>query len=156
MSRINLTRESIVLTSTIHTFMSAHHKECDELFSQAEEAVSNKDWSQATPLWSAFATELEKHFSREEGVLFPEFESQTGMTGGPTQMMRMEHEQMRSLVNEINKATEAQDQDQFLALSETLMVTMQQHNMKEEQVLYPMTDQSLSNVAQVIDQMGQV
>ncbi len=135
--------------------MAAHHKECDELFAQAEQAVSEGDWEGGLSRWQAFADELEKHFSREEQVLFPEFEQATGMTGGPTQMMRMEHEQMRSLVNEINKAGTTRDMEQFLGLTETLMVTMQQHNMKEEQILYPMTDQSLNNAQEIIERMNQ-
>ncbi len=143
------------MSSTINSFMAAHHKECDELFAQAEQAVSEGDWEGGLSRWQAFANELEKHFTREEQILFPEFEQATGMTGGPTQMMRMEHEQMRSLVNEINKAASAHDMDQFLGLSESLMVTMQQHNMKEEQILYPMTDQSLTNTQEIIERMSQ-
>ncbi len=142
-----------MLTPTISTFMAAHHKECDEQFAQAEEAIANGNWAEGLTLWQAFTQELEKHFTREESILFPEFESATGMTGGPTQMMRIEHEQMRALINEADKAVESKDQDQFLALTETLMVTMQQHNMKEEQILYPMTDQSLPDAVAIIDRM---
>ncbi len=136
--------------------MANQHKECDEQFALAEEAVAKDDWPQGLLLWNQFAQELEKHFSREERVLFPEFETVTGMVGGPTQMMRMEHEQMRNLLAEINKAAETKEKDQFLALSETLMVTMQQHNMKEEQILYPMTDQSLTNAVDIIEQMREI
>ncbi len=146
-------KRSPLLTPTISTFMATHHKECDEQFAMAEESIANGDWEKGVEQWQQFASELEKHFTREEEILFPEFESETGMTGGPTQMMRMEHEQMRALVNEVNKAANSKDKDQFLALTETLMVTMQQHNMKEEQILYPMTDQSLSNAVDIIDRM---
>jgi iron-sulfur cluster repair protein YtfE (RIC family) len=133
--------------------MTSHHKECDEQFALAEESVANGDWDSGSTQWHEFTSELEKHFTREETILFPEFEEQTGMTGGPTQMMRMEHEQMRALVNEINVAAKNEDKDHFLALTETLMITMQQHNMKEEQILYPMTDQSLSNAVEIVDKM---
>jgi len=135
--------------------MTAHHKECDDLFAKAEETVANGDWEKGTSQWNEFSAELEKHFTREEEILFPEFEEVTGMTGGPTQMMRMEHEQMRLLVKEIDKAATAKDTDQFLGLTETLMITMQQHNMKEEQMLYPMTDQSLPGVHEIIERMIQ-
>ena len=144
------------MTATINAFMANHHKQCDTQFAQAEEAVANGDWQQGSLLWDQFAQELEKHFEREESILFPEFESASGMSGGPTQMMRMEHEQMRTLVEEINKATRNKEKDQFLALSETLMVTMQQHNMKEEQMLYPMIDQVLPDAAGVIDRINEL
>lgn len=145
-----------MLTPTINTFMAEHHKECDEKFAQAEASIADGNWQQGTVQWQEFADELEKHFTREETVLFPEFESATGMTGGPTQMMRMEHEQMRALVVEINKAAASQEKEQFLALTETLMITMQQHNMKEEQILYPMTDQSLSNAINIVERMRDI
>ena len=35
------------------------------------------------------------------------------------------------------------DMEQFLGDTETLMVLMQQHNAKEEQILYPLSDQVL-------------
>ncbi|MCU7940892.1 MAG: hypothetical protein KZQ64_14615 [gamma proteobacterium symbiont of Bathyaustriella thionipta] len=54
---------------------------------------------------------------------------------------------------EINKAAARKEKEQFLALTETLMVTMQQHNMKEEQILYPMIDQSLPNAVEIIERM---
>lgn len=134
--------------------MAAHHKECDDLFASAEASIAGGDWDKGIVQWQDFAAELETHFAREESVLFPQFEAATGSMGGPTQMMRMEHEQMRSLVNEINKAADSKDGDQFLGLSETLMITMQQHNMKEEQMLYPMIDHSLPDSADIIEQMS--
>jgi len=134
--------------------MSAHHKECDDLFATAENSIANGDWDNGITQWQVFADELENHFSREESIIFPEFESKTGSVGGPTQMMRMEHEQMRALVSEINNAAADKDMDQFLGLSETLMMTMQQHNMKEEQMLYPMIDHAMSDVTDMIARMG--
>lgn len=76
-------------------------------------------------------------------MLFPAFEERTGQTMGPTQMMRSEHLQMRQLFAEMATALEQRSKDQCLGLADTLMMIMQQHNMKEEQVLYPMTEQVL-------------
>ncbi|OOZ36881.1 hemerythrin domain-containing protein [Solemya velesiana gill symbiont] len=46
---------------------------------------------------------------------------------------------------------------QAMGLSETLMMIMQQHNMKEEQMLYRMADQVLAADAEaVIQQMNEV
>lgn len=142
--------------STISNFMSAHHKACDEMFAEAEKNVSDNNWDTGLALWKDFSDELLKHFRREEDILFPDFEQATGMTGGPTQMMLIEHEQMRVLLNEIDKAGTAKDKDQFLGLTETLMITMQQHNMKEEQILYPMIDQSIPDTEEVIEKISHV
>jgi hemerythrin-like domain-containing protein len=63
----------------------------------------------------------------------------------------MEHQQMRALVQSLDNALAAKDKDEYLGLSETLMVMMQQHNMKEEMMLYPMMAQHLSDGEQLIE-----
>jgi iron-sulfur cluster repair protein YtfE (RIC family) len=59
-------------------------------------------------------------------------------------MMRLEHEQMRALFPGLDAAIGQQDPERFLGLSDSLMVLIQQHNMKEEQILYPMCDQRIA------------
>ena len=77
-------------------------------------------------------------------MLFPAFEDATGMRMGPTQVMRMEHEQMRAMMNAAAAALAGGDREGFLGQVDSLLITMQQHNMKEENVLYPMCDQHLA------------
>ena len=138
--------------TSIPEFMTTKHRECDELFTEAEAAVAKADWSLALTKWQSFALELAEHFGQEEDTLFPKFEQATGMTAGPTQVMRMEHQQMRALVQDLDNALAAQDKDEYLGLSETLMVMMQQHNMKEEMMLYPMMAQNITDGEQIIAQ----
>lgn len=61
--------------------------------------------------------------------------------------MRAEHQQMRALVAQMNEALTARDRDQFLGLGETLLMLTQQHNMKEENILHPIMDQSIADEA---------
>ena len=86
------------------------------------------------------------HFKKEEDILFPEFERTTGITMGPTQVMRVEHAQARELLERMRSALEGRDKKNFLAVADTLMILLQQHNMKEEQILYPMCDQYLDSL----------
>ncbi len=137
--------------TSIPVYMTAKHRECDDLFTEAESAVADNNWPLALTHWQGFSLELATHFEQEEEVLFPQFEQATGMTGGPTQVMRMEHQQMRALVQDLNHAMSQQDKDTYLGLSETLMVMMQQHNMKEEMMLYPMIEQNLSQGEQLVE-----
>ncbi|HFC53637.1 MAG TPA: hemerythrin domain-containing protein, partial [Gammaproteobacteria bacterium] len=81
---------------------------------------------------------------QEEEVLFPAIEEAIGSSMGPTQVMRLEHEQMRGLLGEMEQALVAKDADAFLGGAETLLVLMQQHNAKEEQIVYPLSDQVLA------------
>ena len=139
--------------TSISDFMTQDHRHCDDSYAAAEEKVAAGRWDEAGHSWTTFRNALETHLNREEGFLFPAFEAQTGNTQGPTAMMRMEHEQMRSLVSEMDEAIIAKDADSFLGLAETLMILTQQHNMKEEQILYPMSDQVLGNPDELIKQM---
>lgn len=138
---------------TIPSYMTARHRHCDESFIAAESAVSANNWDEAAQQWTVFAEDLEHHLQQEETVLFPAFEQATGMTAGPTQVMRAEHSQMRQLAAEMSDQVTAQNKDQFLGLSETLMILMQQHNMKEEQMLYPMTQAHLPDAAETLTEM---
>jgi len=63
----------------------------------------------------------------------------------------MEHQQMRALVQELDNALAAKVKDEYLGLSETLMVMMQQHNMKEEMMLYPMMAEHVSDGNKIVD-----
>ncbi len=129
--------------STIKEFLSNDHGKCDELFATMEEKAT-KSLAEAKEACEEFIKETERHFQMEERVMFLEFETKTGMTQGPTAMMRHEHSQMRSLMEQMKEAIEAGNKDKFFGLSETMMILNQQHNMKEEQMLYPMAQQHLS------------
>jgi iron-sulfur cluster repair protein YtfE (RIC family) len=125
-----------------------HHRHCDNLFVAAEEAVQRGDWTEAASAFERFHGQMTAHFEAEEGLLFPAFEAATGMSAGPTQMMRYEHEQMRSLLSQLNEACEGRDGEGYGGAAETLLMLMQQHNMKEENILYPMCDQALGAEAE--------
>jgi iron-sulfur cluster repair protein YtfE (RIC family) len=43
----------------------------------------------------------------------------------------------------MSSAVEDKDPERLLSAGETLLILMQQHNMKEEQMLYPMADEVL-------------
>jgi len=127
----------------ISNYMKNEHRECDTLFASAEEAIALGEWDVAEERFLAFSDETLTHFKKEEEELFPTFEKQTGMTEGPTQVMRYEHEQVRGLLGNMAEALEAKDKDACLSLAESMMILLQQHNMKEEQMLYAMCDRVL-------------
>ena len=130
---------------TILDFLGSDHRACDDLFASAEAAVAKKNWDSAGDLFGRFQAAMARHLAMEEEVLFPAFEAPTGNSMGPTQVMRMEHAQMRSLLQDMASAVSAGNQNGFLGLSETLNMLMQQHNLKEENMLYPMSDRVLDS-----------
>jgi iron-sulfur cluster repair protein YtfE (RIC family) len=125
-----------------------HHRHCDDLFVAAEDAVQRGDWAAAAPAFERLRDQMNAHFAAEEELLFPAFEAATGASSGPTRVMRMEHEQMRPLLAQLEAACAARDADAYAGAAETLLILMQQHNMKEENILYPMCDQALGAEAE--------
>ena len=130
--------------STIAELMTHDHRACDHDFARAETLAAKADWSGAAEALDAFARALNAHFDAEEQHLFPAFEAATGMTHGPTHVMLAEHRDMRDALERLQAALRAQDGDDFAGEAETLLIMMQQHNMKEENILYPMCDQHLA------------
>jgi hemerythrin-like domain-containing protein len=128
---------------TILEFMSATHKTCDEAFALAEEDVLNKQWSEAGSAFSRFRHAMDQHFGVEEEILFPALKA-SGGPAGPVQVMLMEHAQMRDLIEQMSFSIDAKDAEIYAGVAETLLIVMQQHNHKEEQILYPLSDQFLA------------
>ncbi|HRE17880.1 MAG TPA: hemerythrin domain-containing protein, partial [Rhodocyclaceae bacterium] len=71
---------------------------------------------------------------------FPAFEERSGMRFGPTEIMRQEHDRMRDLMMVAAQALTIGELDAYCEEIEMMVILMQQHNMKEEHILYPMCD----------------
>jgi hemerythrin-like domain-containing protein len=115
-----------------------------------EKAIMTDDWKSAATLANEFELAMYHHFSVEEEYLFPAILSASAQASGPIRVMTMEHEQMRHLISNLSKAVSQQSRADALGMTDTLLVTMQQHNMKEEHVLYPMADSSVPVLSEEI------
>jgi hypothetical protein len=129
--------------TTIAGFLTDDHRHCDETFVATERLVVDGRWDEAGLKCGEFADAIRRHFAREENLLFPAFEETTGMTTGPTAVMRMEHRQILQMLESLQDALARCDRNDCLGLTETLLMLMQQHNAKEENILYPMSDRVL-------------
>ena len=90
-------------------------------------------------------------------MLFPTFEEISGMHQGPTQVIRVEHQQMRNHLARMSEAVSNGDSEEILEVVETMMILMQLHNVKEEGILYPMADQHLASCREeLIERMDAV
>lgn len=139
----------------ITQYLTEEHRKCDNIYAEVENAVVSEDWERAEKLFKEFKEKTLLHFDKEEKILFPEFEEKTGIVMGPTQVMRMEHEQARQILNQMEEALKNRNKKEFLSLGESLMILIQQHNMKEEQILYPMSDQNL-NPSEMVEKMAEL
>lgn len=142
------------MSDTISSFLTQDHRDCDEVLAKLENTVNSENWDEVEKVFKEFASDMKYHFDMEEKVMFPAFEARTGMQGGPTQVMRMEHAQMSQVIEQMKVDVQNKDKNHFFGLSETLMMLMQQHNMKEEQMLYRMADAHLGDdVSLVVSEM---
>lgn len=100
----------------------------------------------------AFVQHLEPHSEREEGVLFPMMAAYIGREMGPIAVMEYEHDQAKShlgtfLEKTANLKTEvkAQEAKELADLVTQAYFILKEHFSKEENVLFPMAEQMLSD-----------
>ena len=125
------------------TFMKQDHHEGDSLLAKAEDQVAVGRWPQARSAQQGFAAALELHFRVEEDKLFPALEQVMGAGFGPTNVMRQEHLRLRLLLAQLQEALEQEDDSAWFAQADALRILLQQHNLKEESMLYPFADRAL-------------
>jgi hemerythrin-like domain-containing protein len=130
--------------------LTQQHRSCDQHFADCESLAHQADWSALSVSFAAFVAATEHHLSLEEQTLFPAFEQATGMLHGPTEVMRGEHREMRELLAQLQQALNAELRADFLGLAETLLMLTQQHNMKEENMLYPMCQAHIPEVDSLV------
>jgi len=123
-------------------YFAGEHQDCDEAWSQVEAAIDARA-PEAAERFRAFEAAMRRHFAMEEEVLFPALEDATGMRSGPTVVMRAEHAQMRAVLDQMAYAANLGELADVLDHGDTLLMIIQQHNVKEENILYPMADRAL-------------
>ncbi len=128
----------------INEALSWDHDRLDALEAAAFQMRAEGDLQAARENYAAFAAGLRRHIAFEEQVLFPAFEEATGLSPamGPTAVMRAEHREIEALIGEIETgiADRAAPVEQ---LRRSLHDVLGEHNLKEEGVLYPTTDELL-------------
>lgn len=131
-------------------YMTHDHRKCDLNFGDIEDFVRNKNFHAAKELFAKWSAMNLEHFNVEEKILFPELEKAIGQQIPPVYVMLSEHMQIKALIQQLENALAKEDKESFLGNADTCMIMIQQHNMKEEQILYPMIDRALSNKTEQI------
>ena len=129
---------------TVNEALSWDHDRLDDLESRAFKARERGDFAEAKALYSVFAFGLRRHIRFEEELLFPEFEKKAGFPAatGPTAVMRDEHLEILECLDRIEKAI-GDGAVSLESLRHGLHLVLGNHNLKEENIVYPMTDQAL-------------
>ncbi|HKB53557.1 MAG TPA: hemerythrin domain-containing protein [Ramlibacter sp.] len=136
---------------SISSYMQQDHVVIDGIAERAVAAAQARDWAALTRDGAEFLRRLRRHIEAEERVLFPAFEERTGMsTAGPSVQMRLEHEQMKPILAQLDAAVAAQDGAGYQRASKALLDILVPHNQKEEQMMYPMLDEAAGADAQAL------
>jgi uncharacterized protein (DUF2249 family) len=144
--RSEMRRRSAPAPVALKDFLAADHARCDSLYSLAEDTAQAGDLDATRERFESFTLGMGRHFAMEEEGFFAELDARAGFSGdGPTEMMRQEHRQMRGLLDQMAGELSEGNLQRFLSAGETLLILMEQHNMKEEQMLYEMADELLGN-----------
>jgi len=130
---------------TVNDALSWDHDRLDALEARAFEARGRGDRAEATAVYTVFAFGLRRHIRFEEELLFPEFEAKAGFSSamGPTAVMRDEHREILECLGRIEGAI-GDGASSVDSLRHALHSVLGNHNLKEENVVYPGTDQALT------------
>ncbi len=126
----------------VTTYYEQDHDRLDDLLKNFQQ-LKRVDFPKAKPYFREFLTGLQRHIVWEEEILFPIFEEKTGITEGPTKMMRAEHRLIGKHLDAIHdkvRRADPESDDEEQALLNVLSV----HNQKEEFILYPAIDRLLT------------
>ena len=129
---------------TLCDYLLYDHKRCDALFAQVESSVATKEWTRAEECFETFGASLARHIQMEECVLFPAFEKMVRGSGMPIAMLRLEHQRIHAVVDRIRDSLYRCDPVDFMLHCETFALLMQQHSVKEEDMLYPLLERMLA------------
>ena len=116
--------------------MAREHRRCNLLLAAAEEAFARADWTVFRARAAELRDALLAHFQAEEEVIFPQFESRTGLRE-PTADLRAQHEGMREILEALATVSPAHDPEGCGAELATLALLYRQHRETEEGTMYP-------------------
>ncbi len=126
-------------------FFTDDHRDCEAKWAHVEALLDSGDGAALDKAWQHFDQATRRHLAMEEEVLFPAFEGTSGMDqSGPTVVMRQEHRQMRALLDQIGLAIDDGDTEEAFDQGDTLHMLTQQHNIKEEGMLYSIAENVLA------------
>ena len=141
--------------ASINEHYTEDHDRLDELFHEFQ-VLKSSDRAIAVQHFQEFKAGLERHIVWEEEILFLSFEKRFSHLGGPTQVMRWEHQEIRKYLDAIAEKLARNDDTQIEELG--LLGVLCPHNHKEENILYPMIDQVIGSEErkEIFAQMNQV
>lgn len=142
-TRLEVRRRAHEGPRSVTTYLQADHDRLDAILVLVERLAEEGSFPEAQARFGELACGLDWHINVEEQLVFPFFEAKTGMTRGPTVVMRAEHKAIRDGVQSVVVALSACEAAPVHEAIAKLTVILSAHNLKEEKMLYPMTDRAI-------------
>ena len=128
-----------MLNENVAEFYTHDHDELDDFLKEYQH-LKRSDFMKAKSFFRSFKFGLQRHILWEEEILFPFFEQKTGLKeGGPCVVMRQEHKLIKEALEKLHEKVRRANPDSEVEEQE-LIDLLRDHNLKEEQILYPMID----------------
>ena len=126
-------------TQGVLSFYGHDHDELDDFLKQFQ-SLKSKEYTRARAYFRKFKFGLQRHILWEEEILFPVFESKTGMKdSGPTAVMRQEHVLIKEALEALHLKVQKNNPDSDTE-EKDLIDLLISHNYKEENIIYPAID----------------
>jgi uncharacterized protein (DUF2249 family)/hemerythrin-like domain-containing protein len=126
-------------------YLQADHARLDAIAEETQGFIGTGSFAEARASFGEFVCGLSWHIDAEERVLFPAFEAAANTPQGPTTVMRGEHVEIRAHMQRVTAALGAENAASAEDAFQSLIGLLGTHNMKEERMLYPMTDRALGS-----------
>lgn len=120
------------------------HDRLDAILYEVFALVSEGLLERAGERFAGFLVGMEWHVRVEETVLFPEFEARAGTTKAPTDIARKDHAKILKALADMKAALAAKDPRAFFVARRSFLSVLPTHHAQEEQLLYPIIDDSMS------------
>lgn len=135
---------------SVTAYLTADHDRLRAILAEVFQELDAGRPETASERFAEFHHVLTRHIRIEEELVFPFFDLRSGMSGGPTAVMRDEHRAIEHALTRMDTALAASDEGGFRAGVDELRQVLGDHNEREERVLYPMTDRMLSDAERAV------
>ncbi|RZI42047.1 hemerythrin domain-containing protein [Herbaspirillum sp. HC18] len=141
---------------TICEYLKFDHQRCDDLFERVETSIAERNWKDGIHRFRLYDNLMRQHIRMEEKILLPAFAQAMAGSAGPISMLQAEHVRIHGLIERMWEAIREFNAIDFALHAETLTLLMQEHTMKEDDMLYPLLDRALgANSAKIVRAMAE-
>ena len=101
------------------------------------------DWSVLQDVFTELAAGYRNHVRIEEEVLLPAYEAHPGVSTGPTDSLRSDHDQIFQLMDHIAQRLADNARENLAENFSLLFRILNKHHEKEEEIFLPMASEAL-------------